>query len=103
MNASPYNSHSSGNGRASASRNGGDGHAAVMPPGRYGDGADAGDGGSTLPGGAHGTGSVAGDGRTDEQLLSDYRHGDKKAFADLVQRYQRELYHFLVRFLSNRA
>jgi RNA polymerase sigma-70 factor (ECF subfamily) len=41
--------------------------------------------------------------RTDEQLLSDYRHGDKNAFRDLVARYQRELYHFLVRFLANRA
>ena len=39
----------------------------------------------------------------DEQLLADYRQGDKKAFADLVARYQRELYHFLVRFLGNRA
>ncbi len=41
--------------------------------------------------------------RTDEQLLSDYRHGDKNAFSELVGRYQRELYHFLVRFLGNRA
>src|SRR5258708_3312157 len=40
---------------------------------------------------------------TDEQLLSDYRNGDKAAFAKLVARYQRELYHFLVRFLGNRA
>src|SRR5689334_23381672 len=41
--------------------------------------------------------------RTDEQLLDDYRHGDKGAFGLLVGRYQRELYHFLVRFLGNRA
>jgi RNA polymerase sigma-70 factor, ECF subfamily len=41
--------------------------------------------------------------RTDEQLLSDYRHHDKNAFNELVARYQRELYHFLVRFLGNRA
>ncbi|HEY8749672.1 MAG TPA: sigma-70 family RNA polymerase sigma factor [Tepidisphaeraceae bacterium] len=41
--------------------------------------------------------------QTDEQLLSDYRHGDKAAFSKLVSRYQRELYHFLVRFLGNRA
>src|SRR5689334_798888 len=41
--------------------------------------------------------------RTDEQLLDDYRHGDKGAFGLLVSRYQRELYHFLVRFLGNRA
>jgi RNA polymerase sigma-70 factor (ECF subfamily) len=40
---------------------------------------------------------------TDEQLLSEYRTGDKTAFARLVSRYQRELYHFLVRFLGNRA
>ena len=40
---------------------------------------------------------------TDEQLLSDYRKGDRSAFATLVGRYQRELYHFLVRFLGNRA
>src|SRR6476619_6891427 len=31
------------------------------------------------------------------------RLGDKPAFAALVSRYQRELYHFLVRFLGNRA
>jgi RNA polymerase sigma-70 factor (ECF subfamily) len=41
--------------------------------------------------------------RTDELLLSDYGHGDKNAFSALVGRYQRELYHFLVRFLGNRA
>jgi RNA polymerase sigma-70 factor (ECF subfamily) len=41
--------------------------------------------------------------RADEKLLEDYRHGDKASFALLVSRYQRELYHFLVRFLGNRA
>ena len=41
--------------------------------------------------------------RSDEKLLEDYRHGDKTSFAQLVGRYQRELYHFLVRFLGNRA
>lgn len=41
--------------------------------------------------------------RTDEQLLADYREGDSKAFARLVERHQRELFHFLVRFLGNRA
>lgn len=40
---------------------------------------------------------------TDEQLLKDYRHGDSHSFAQLVDRYHRELYHFLVRFLNNRA
>ncbi len=41
--------------------------------------------------------------RSDEQLLADYRIGDKGSFTALVSRYQRELYHFLVRFLGNRA
>src|SRR6185295_6630630 len=40
---------------------------------------------------------------TDEQLLADYRNGNKRAFAQLVERYQRELFHFLVRFLGDRA
>jgi RNA polymerase sigma-70 factor (ECF subfamily) len=43
------------------------------------------------------------DERTDEQLLSDYRSGSGAAFAQLVNRYQRELFHFLVRFLGDRA
>ena len=41
--------------------------------------------------------------RTDEQLLDSYRAGDKKSFTELVSRYERELYHFLVRFLNDRA
>lgn len=79
------------------------------------------DSGALLAGGAsaanvpgHGNGNGHGDGhgrgaihrmgeRTDEQLLDAYRHGDKTSFGDLVGRYQRELYHFLVRFLGNRA
>src|SRR6476646_3775476 len=40
---------------------------------------------------------------TDEQLLESYRHGNKAAFAQLVERYQRELFHFLVRFLGDRT
>ena len=40
---------------------------------------------------------------TDEQLIAEYRAGDKARFAVLVLRYQRELYHFLVRFLGDRA
>jgi RNA polymerase sigma-70 factor (ECF subfamily) len=44
-----------------------------------------------------------GDPRADEQLLADHRHGDPTAFPLLVFRYQRELYHFLVRFLGDRA
>ena len=42
-------------------------------------------------------------GKTDEQLLSAYRSGDKASFSNLVTRYQRELFHFLVRFLGDRA
>ncbi len=41
--------------------------------------------------------------RTDEQLLSEYRQGDRNSFAQLMGRYERELYHFLVRFLGDRA
>jgi len=41
--------------------------------------------------------------RTDEQLLEGYRHGERPAFALLVGRYQRELFHFLVRFLGSRS
>jgi len=40
---------------------------------------------------------------TDESLLEQYRHGDRESFAKLMARYQRELYHFLVRFLGDRA
>jgi RNA polymerase sigma-70 factor (ECF subfamily) len=40
---------------------------------------------------------------TDEQLLEQYRGGDRASFRALVDRYQRELFHFLVRFLGNRA
>jgi RNA polymerase sigma-70 factor (ECF subfamily) len=43
------------------------------------------------------------DQRSDEQLMADYRHGDRAGFAELVGRYERELYHFLVRFLGDRA
>ena len=41
--------------------------------------------------------------RTDEQLLAEYRQGDRNSFSQLMARYQRELYHFLVRFLGDRA
>jgi RNA polymerase sigma-70 factor, ECF subfamily len=50
-----------------------------------------------------GEGPLPGDPETDEQLLAAYRIGDKSAFARLVERYQRELFHFLVRFLGDRA
>jgi RNA polymerase sigma-70 factor (ECF subfamily) len=41
--------------------------------------------------------------KTDEELLSSYREGNRSSFAALVERYQRELFHFLVRFLGDRA
>src|SRR5439155_12874356 len=41
--------------------------------------------------------------RTDEHLLLAYRQGDRASFPQLMQRYQRELFHFLVRFLGDRA
>src|SRR5690349_7447340 len=41
--------------------------------------------------------------KTDEELLAAYRGGDRLSFAALVERYQRELFHFLVRFLGDRA
>lgn len=119
MNASPYNG-----GRPGGHGNGKDGGAFVSmagihPPRSGQNGRGNGAGNSHDPDQAGSTvnypppGAVAVSGAlslvrpsavvTDEQLLSDYRHGDKKAFADLVARYQRELYHFLVRFLGNRA
>lgn len=98
MNASPFNQN--GNGRTAGSHHdGGDGGASVMP-GRLGS-AGVSDGGGN--GMAKVTVPLGPETRTDEQLLDDYRHGDKAAFAGLVNRYQRELYHFLVRFLGNRA
>ena len=50
-----------------------------------------------------GRGPLPGEPESDEQLLESYRTGDKSAFARLVERYQRELFHFLVRFLGDRA
>ncbi len=41
--------------------------------------------------------------KTDEEYLAAYRTGDHTSFAALVERYQRELFHFLVRFLGDRA
>lgn len=49
------------------------------------------------------TGSSSMSVTTDESLVSEYRSGNRKAFAELVARYERELYHFLVRFLGDRA
>jgi RNA polymerase sigma-70 factor, ECF subfamily len=41
--------------------------------------------------------------RTDEQLLAAYRDGDRASFVELVKRYERELFHFLARFLGDRT
>lgn len=40
---------------------------------------------------------------TDEELFASYRRGDRASFSILLERYQRELFHFLVRFLGDRA
>ncbi|HEY1684061.1 MAG TPA: sigma-70 family RNA polymerase sigma factor, partial [Tepidisphaeraceae bacterium] len=40
---------------------------------------------------------------SDETLLANYRLGDRSSFTQLMERYQRELFHFLVRFLGDRA
>jgi RNA polymerase sigma-70 factor, ECF subfamily len=53
--------------------------------------------------GGKGTKPVMREEPSDEQLLREYRDGDKSKFAVLLLRYQRELYHFLVRFLGDRA
>lgn len=87
MNASPYN----GQTRPGEPASGSEGGAVMLP------GVNAADGGDAA------RNRATGGEPTDEQLLSDYRNGDKAAFAKLVSRYQRELYHFLVRFLGNRA
>ncbi len=39
----------------------------------------------------------------DEQLVRSYRRGDQQAFSQLIERYQQELYRFLVRFVRDRA
>jgi len=41
--------------------------------------------------------------QSDEDLLAAYRKGDRAAFSRLVDAYQRELFHFLVRFVGDRA
>jgi len=52
---------------------------------------------------ALGSNPVVWDDQPDEQLLAEYRQGNRASFATLVSRYQRELFHFLVRFLGDRA
>lgn len=41
------------------------------------------------------------DSRSDEKLLASHLQGDSEAFSALVRRYQRDLYHFLLRFLAD--
>ena len=41
--------------------------------------------------------------RTDEQLMAAYRGGDRNSFVELVSRYEKELFHFLARFLGDRT
>lgn len=38
---------------------------------------------------------------TDEMLMVRYKRGDRNAFAELVRRYQRPLYNFSLRYVSN--
>ncbi len=40
---------------------------------------------------------------SDERLIERYQQGDGDVLILLIQRYRQELFHFLVRFLSNRA
>jgi RNA polymerase sigma-70 factor (ECF subfamily) len=54
------------------------------------------------PDGAKLSGPAAGQ-RTDEQLMAAYRDGDRESFVELVRRYERELFHFLARFLGDRT
>jgi RNA polymerase sigma-70 factor, ECF subfamily len=42
-------------------------------------------------------------GPSDEELLIAYRRGDRASFSKLLSRYQKELFHFLVRFTGDRA
>src|SRR5688500_18535675 len=92
MNPSPYSN--GADARPNGGGNGKDG-GVIMPHRGRADGMRDGNGEGS---------SIAGSGpRTDEQLLADYRAGDRSSFSELVSRYQRELYHFLVRFLGNRA
>jgi len=98
MNPSPFSNGAEG--RSNGSGNGKEAGTVAMPP----PGADGlGDGALDVRDGAGAARHVPAGTRTDEQLLADYRAGDRSSFAELVGRYQRELYHFLVRFLGNRA
>ncbi|HEX8914266.1 MAG TPA: sigma-70 family RNA polymerase sigma factor [Humisphaera sp.] len=112
MNGSSFDPHArDGNGRAARPGPAADGgHGPANPGVKYADGAKADPDPSTTPvgqlfspGAMTSTSSGPSAAPSDESLLAAYRGGDKPAFAALVARYQRELYHFLVRFLGNRA
>jgi RNA polymerase sigma-70 factor (ECF subfamily) len=101
------NGHSPANGKS----NGGNGHAVGAKTASaksssigYGNGKFMNPDASPLLGAAQ-PGMVESDRgqRTDEQLISAYRGGDRSSFAELMGRYQRELFHFLIRFLGDRA
>ncbi len=104
MNASPFNPDTPRNGTSRAvgqprmqlAEDGG----SSLPGGTY---ADSPNFPETPDGGGGGGGSKSPPQVSDESLLAAYRQGDKQSFATLVTRYQRELFHFLVRFLGNRA
>lgn len=70
-----------------------------LAPSENGAGSRAGASGVANPS----TRAARADERSDEQLLENYLNGDRAAFERLVERYQRELFHFLVRFLGDRA
>jgi RNA polymerase sigma-70 factor (ECF subfamily) len=80
----------------------GNGRPSHLPDGGAGTGGTAAAAAQMVADGA-GAAAMSRDQRTDEQLLADYRAGDAESFAILVSRYQRELFHFLVRFLGDRA
>jgi len=42
-------------------------------------------------------------GLTDEQLIECYRSGQRQAYVIIVERYRRELFHFLLRYTNNEA
>ncbi|MEX0774279.1 MAG: RNA polymerase sigma factor [Phycisphaeraceae bacterium] len=47
--------------------------------------------------------SGGGDPRTDQELIRDYQVGDAQSFVQLLERYRLEVFHFLIRFVGNRA
>jgi len=89
--------------RAARVKHQGDAGESTTPPGtvdRRNDGSDAPLDTTRAALNAH---AMSADQRTDEQLLTAYQRGEKVAFATLVSRYQRELFHFLIRFIGDRA